>query len=70
MKKIIIVIIVIAGLVLGVWLKFGYVRTFRSDFTGPVSVDNSLPEELIDQMEDYVQKIMKANETPGVAMVL
>ena len=45
-------------------------RTYTSKFTGPVSVDDPLPNELISELEKYVKYTMKKNDVPGLSMVL
>ena len=45
-------------------------RTYTSSFTGPVSVDDPLPDELILELEKYVKYTMKKNDVPGLSMVL
>ena len=49
---------------------FKATRTYTSKFTGPVSIDDPLPAELVADLEKYVKYTMKKNDAPGVSMVL
>jgi len=42
----------------------------KSHFSGPTSPDDPIPPGLIAGLETYVQKVMKRNDVPGLAMVL
>ncbi|MFN2303889.1 MAG: serine hydrolase domain-containing protein [Anaerolineales bacterium] len=71
MKKAIIVFLILLGVAIIVFvLNFSIVRSHKSKFTGPVSVEDPLPDVLLMALEDYVESTMKSNEVPGVAMVL
>jgi CubicO group peptidase (beta-lactamase class C family) len=71
MKKSIFLIlgIVVVAVVIVVIVYNQPVR-LKSQFKGPVPADEPLPEALIADLEKYVEKIMKQNDVPGVAMVL
>jgi CubicO group peptidase (beta-lactamase class C family) len=62
----IIVIVLIVSLVVGV----SYTGSNTSQFTGPVSADEPLPDNLISDLEKYVLRLMKQFDVPGVAIVL
>ena len=49
---------------------FNATRTYTSKFTGPVSVDDPLPADLVSDLEKYVKYTMKKNDVPGLSMVL
>ena len=70
MKKAVILIVIITGIVSIVWFQFFFVKSHKSHFTGPVSEADPLPYELISELEDYVRKKMAENKVPGAAMVL
>jgi len=52
------------------FVSFTNPRTYTSSFTGPVSVDNPLPVDLVSDLETYIKYTMKKNDIPGVSMVL
>jgi len=60
----------ILGLLGGAAVWFSVLRGYQSRFAGPVTVENPLPAELVSELERYVQHTMRANDVPGVAMVL
>lgn len=62
----IIVIVLIGVAVIG----FNYTGSYTSQFTGPVSADNPLPEALISDLEKYVKQLMRQMDVPGLSMVL
>jgi len=70
MKKKLIWLIGILGLLSIALVVFNATRTYTSKFTGPVSVDDPLPAELVSDLEKYVKYTMKKNDAPGVSMVL
>jgi len=45
-------------------------RSYKSQFKGPVSADEPLPEALTIDLEKYVMRLMKQFDVPGVSMVL
>ena len=49
---------------------FNATRTYTSKFTGPVSVDDPLPADLVSDLEKYVKYTMIKNDVPGLSMVL
>jgi CubicO group peptidase (beta-lactamase class C family) len=51
------------------WIGVGCTSN-KSRFTGPTSTEDPLPPALIADLEAYVQKVMKRNDVPGLAMVL
>jgi len=63
-----VMVIVVSALI--IIAAFSIMDTHSSPFTGPVSLDESLPATLINDLENYVETIMQENEVPGVAMVL
>jgi len=69
MKKGIIIFFVFVGIGVLLWLKFWFVSPHKSDYSGPVTANDPLPKPLISEMEDYVKKVMKENNIPGLAMV-
>lgn len=46
------------------------VKTKTSQYTGPVSLDETLTPALISELEKYVANVMRQNDVPGVSMVL
>jgi CubicO group peptidase (beta-lactamase class C family) len=47
-----------------------YKGSSTSQFTGPVSADEPLPNALVADLEKYVVRLMKQHDVPGVSMVL
>jgi CubicO group peptidase (beta-lactamase class C family) len=70
MKKKLFWLIGILGILSIALVVFNATRTYTSKFTGPVSVDDPLPAELVSDLEQYVKYTMKKNDVPGVSMVL
>lgn len=62
----IIVIALIGVAVIGL----NYTGSNTSQFTGPVSTDESLPRILISDLEKYVRLLMRQMDVPGLSMVL
>ncbi|NTU56521.1 MAG: beta-lactamase family protein, partial [Anaerolineales bacterium] len=62
-------IIVIALIGIAV-IGFNYTRSYTSQFTGPVSTDDPLPNVLISDLEKYVEQLMKQMDVSGLSMVL
>lgn len=70
MKKKLISLIAILGILSAGLVVFNATRTYTSKFTGPVSVDDPLPTDLVFDLEKYVKYSMKKNDVPGLSMVL
>lgn len=70
MKMGIYAIVVVVAIALLAWVGFSYTRSNKSGFVGPTSAAEPLPAALIADLENYVEKTMKRNKVPGVAMVL
>ncbi len=70
MKKKVYWILGLLGISSIAFVVVNHPRTYTSRFTGPVSVDNPLPADLVSDLEQYVKHTMKKNDVPGVAMVL
>ena len=74
MKKILYVIAGLAGIVLVVLIvftfSFGFIGSNKSQFVGPTSAEEPLPEALIFDLEKYVTKAMEQYDVPGASMVL
>ncbi len=70
MKKKLIWLIGILGILSIALVVFNATRTYTSKFTGPVSVDDPLPADLVSDLEKYVEYTMKKNDIPGLSMVL
>jgi CubicO group peptidase (beta-lactamase class C family) len=70
MKKKLVWLIGILGILSIALVAFNATRTTTSKFTGPVSVDDPLPAELVSDLEKYVKYTMKKNDVPGLSMVL
>ena len=65
----IVVMAVIIVVIIGV-IRFTYTGSTTSQFKGPVSAANPLPDALIADLEKYVVSLMKQFDVPGVSMVL
>ena len=59
-------IIVIASIIV---VGICYPGSNTSQFKGPVTADDPLPDALIADLEKYVARVMRQNDVPGVAMV-
>jgi CubicO group peptidase (beta-lactamase class C family) len=70
MKKKFIWLIGILGLLSIALVIFNATRTYTSKFTGPVSVNDPLPADLVSDLEKYVKYTMKKNDAPGLSMAL
>jgi len=70
MKKKVYWIIGLLGISSIAFVAVNHPRTYTSKFTGPVSIDNPLPADLVSDLEQYVKHAMKKNDVPGVSMVL
>lgn len=69
MRMFTIITLIVVGVIGTVWLIFWVAWPHKSKFSGPVSVENPLPDELLLAMEKYIQRKMKANNVPGLSMV-
>jgi len=58
------------GILSIVFAAFNVPRTDDGGFAGPVSANEPLPEELVSELENYVESTMKKNDVPGLSMVL
>lgn len=63
-------IIGLVVIVLIAMIDFNYTGSNVSQFTGPVSGDNPLPEALISDLEKYVKQLMSQMDVSGLSMVL
>jgi len=70
MKKNLIWLIGVLGIMSIALVVINATRTYTSKFTGPVSVNDPLPADLVSDLEKYVKYTMKKNDVPGVSMVL
>lgn len=62
-----IIVIVLIGITV---IGFNYTESNTSQYTGPVSADNPLPEALISDLEKYVKQLISQMDVPGLSMVL
>jgi CubicO group peptidase (beta-lactamase class C family) len=51
-------------------IRYYYAGSVTSQFTGPVSTDDPLPNVLISDLENYVEQLMRQMEVSGLSMVL
>jgi CubicO group peptidase (beta-lactamase class C family) len=70
MKKTLFGLVTIIMIVLIILIGVNYRGNNTSQFTGPVSVDEPMPDALISDLQKYVLALMKEYKVPGVAMVL
>ena len=62
--------LVVIALIGIVGIRFFYIGSVTSQFTGPVSPDEPIPDELVTDLEKYILELMREYDVPGVAMVL
>ena len=62
--------LVVIALVSIATIRFCHTRSVTSRFTGPVSLDEPIPDALVTDLEKYVSELMKEYDVPGAAMVL